>query len=139
MEWSILDEGSQTGVYTDMEQWIDVRRAVLAEGVSKRAACRRFGIHWDTLERILRNSAPPGYVRKRASEKSVIAPWLGRLGELIEANRDLPRKQRYTVKRMWDVLLGEGFALCIEDPQFPAEQAHLRGLLIPLNQQTQDG
>ena len=71
-----------------MEQWTDVRRAVLVEGISKRAACRRFGIHWDTLQRILQHSAPPGYLRKRATEKAVIAPWLGRLGELIEANRE---------------------------------------------------
>ena len=92
-----------------MEQWTDVRRAVLVEKISKRAACKRFGIHWDTLERILANPVPPGYVRKQASEKSVIAPWLGRLGELIEANHDMPRKQRYTVKRMWQVLQGEGF------------------------------
>ena len=93
-----------------MEQWTDVRRAVLVDGLSKRAACRRFGIHWDTLERILKHASPPGYQRKRAAEKAVIAPWLGRLGELIEANRDLPRKQRYTVKRMWQVLREEGFA-----------------------------
>ena len=92
-----------------MEHWTDVRRAVLVEGVSKRAACRRFGIHWDTLERILKNIVPPGYVRTDVSEKPVMAPWLGRLGELMEANGDLPRKQRYTVKRMWDVLCGEGF------------------------------
>ncbi len=57
-----------------MEQWIDVRRAVMAEGVSKRAACKRFGIHGDTLKRILDHPSPPGYVRKLASEKSVIAP-----------------------------------------------------------------
>ena len=92
-----------------MEQWTDVRRAVLVEKISKRAACRRFGIHWGTLQRILQHVAPPGYVRKQASEKSVIAPWLGRLKELIEANRELPRKQRYTVKRMWQVLCAEGF------------------------------
>ena len=92
-----------------MEQWTDVRRAVLADGVSKRAACRRFGIHWDTLKRILDHSVPPGYVRKQASEKSVIAPWLVRLGKLIEDNHDLPRKQRYTVIRMCQVLRGEGF------------------------------
>ena len=97
-------------MYTDMEQWIDVRRAVLVENISKRAACRKFGIHWDTLRRILQHPAPPGYVRKQASQKAVIAPWLGRLKELIEANADLPAKQRYTVKRMWDVLCGEGFA-----------------------------
>src|SRR5512140_2894340 len=93
-----------------MEPWTDVRRAVLAEGLSKRAACRKFGIHWDTLKRILQHPTPPGYLRKQAAEKSVIAPWLGRLKELIEANRDLPRKQRYTVKRMWDVVREEGFA-----------------------------
>jgi transposase len=93
-----------------MEQWTDVRRAVLVEKISKRAACRRFGIHWQTLERILRHPAPPGYLRKRPVEKAVIAPWLGRLKELLEGNRDLPAKQRYTVKRMWDVLFAEGFA-----------------------------
>jgi transposase len=92
-----------------MEQWTDVRRAVLVEGISKRAACKRFGIHWDTLKRILENAIPPGYVRKQAADKAVMAPWLGRLKELIEANHDLPRKQRYTVKRMWQVLQGEGF------------------------------
>jgi transposase len=94
----------------DMEQWTDVRRAVLVEKVSKRAASRRFGIHWDTLERMLEHPAPPGYLRTQAVEKAVIAPWLGRLGELIEANADLPGKQRYTVKRMWQVMCGEGFA-----------------------------
>lgn len=80
------------------------------EKISKREACRRFGIHWDTLERILANPAPPGYQRKQAADKSVMAPWLGRLKELVEANGDLPRKQRYTVRRMWQVLGGEGFA-----------------------------
>src|SRR4030065_7874 len=98
MEWSIPDEGSQTGVHTDMEQWTDVRRAVLAEGISKRAAGRRNGLHMGNLQRILEHSPPRGCVRKQPCEKSVIGPGLERLGELIEANRGLPRKQRYTVK-----------------------------------------
>ena len=97
-------------MYTDMEDWTDVRRAVLVEGIPKRQACRQFGLHWDTLKRILAHPAPPGYLRKQAAAKAVIAPWLGRLQELIEANCDLPAKQRYTVKRMWQVLCGEGFA-----------------------------
>jgi transposase len=110
MAGPIRDEGSQTGVYTDMEEWTDVRRAVLVEGMSKRAACRRFGLHWETLKRILAHPAPPGYLRKQAVAKAVIAPWLGRLKELVEGNAELPRKQRYTVKRMWQVLVQEGFA-----------------------------
>jgi len=109
MEWSIADEGSQTGVYTNMEQWTDVRRAVLVEGISKREACRRFGLHWDTLQRILEHSVPPGYQRIAQVDRPVIGPWLGRLGELLQERSEQPRKQRYTVKRMWEVLCREGF------------------------------
>jgi transposase len=120
-----------------MEQWTDVRRAVLAEGVSKRAACKRFGIHWDTLKRILGNAIPPGYLRKQASGKSVIAPWLGRLGELIEANRDLPRKQRYTVKRMWQVLRDEGFGggyTTVKDAVRELRKGAPKEIFMPLSQ-----
>jgi len=42
-------------------------------------------------------------------DRPIIGPWLGRLEELLEVNSELPRKQRYTVKRMWDVLAEEGF------------------------------
>ena len=124
-------------MYTDMERWIDIRRAVQVEGISKRAACERFSIHWDTLQRILENPVPPGYVRKQASQKSVIAPWLGRLGELIEANRDLPRKQRYTVKRMWQVLCEEGFTggyTTVKDAVRELRQKAPKEVFMPLNQ-----
>jgi len=120
-----------------MEQWTDVRRAVLVEKISKRAACRRFGIHWQTLERILRYPVPPGYLRKQAAAKAVIAPWLGRLKELIEANRDLPLKQRYTVKRMWDVLFGEGFTggyTTVKDAVRELRQQAPKEVFMPLSQ-----
>jgi transposase len=120
-----------------MEQWIDVRRAVFAEGVSKRAACKRFGIHWDTLKRILQHPSPPGYVRTLASEKSVIAPWLGRVKELIEANHDLPRKQRYTVIRMWQVLRDEGFPggyTTVKDAVRELRQKAPKEVFMPLSQ-----
>ena len=91
-----------------MELRTDIRRAVLVEGISKRAACRRFKVSWEALIRILTKADPPKYSRKPA-EKSVITPWLGRLQELIEADHDQPRKQRHTVKRMWEVIVGEGF------------------------------
>lgn len=97
-------------MYSDMAQWTEVRRAVLVEGLSKRETCRRFGIHWDTLERMLEHGAPPGYRRVARAERPVIGPWLGRLSELLEANRHLPRKQRYTVKRMFETLREEGFS-----------------------------
>ena len=44
-----------------MEQWIEIRRRVLNGELSKRAACAEYGIHWDTLKKILTHSEPPGY------------------------------------------------------------------------------
>ncbi|MCP4594806.1 MAG: IS21 family transposase, partial [bacterium] len=97
-------------MYTNMQQWTEIRRAVLVDGVSKREACRRFGIHWQTLQRILKHPEPPGYQRVKKADRPVIGPWLNRLQELIDANGEMPRKQRYTVKKMWQVICEEGFA-----------------------------
>jgi transposase len=97
-------------VYTDMEHRTEIRRAVLVDGLSKRQACLQFNIHFNTLQKILDHPAPPGYQRVAKLGRPVIGPWLDRLRELLEDNRHLPRKQRYTVKRMWDVLKDEGFA-----------------------------
>lgn len=44
-----------------MEQWIEIRRRVLNGELSKRAACAEYGIHQDTLKKILAHSEPPGY------------------------------------------------------------------------------
>ena len=36
-----------------MHNWAEIRRRVLVEGLSQRAACREFDLHWSTLEKIL--------------------------------------------------------------------------------------
>ena len=82
---------------------------MLVEGICKRQTCRRFGIHWQTLQRMLAHPAPPGYQRLAKADRPVIRPWLGRLRELLAEARRQPRKQRYTVKRMWELLCKEGF------------------------------
>ena len=96
-------------MYTDMNHWTDVRRAVLVEGISKREACRRFGLHWDTLQKILTHGSPPGYRRVAKVDRPTIGPWLQKLEALIEEAKAQPRKQRYTVKRMWELLCDDGF------------------------------
>ena len=54
-------------VSTDMEIWVEVRRRVLTGELSKRAACREYEIHWQTLEKILSHSEPPGYQKNGTS------------------------------------------------------------------------
>jgi hypothetical protein len=46
-------------VYNDMHNWAEIRRRVKVEGLSKRAACRQFDLHWSTLEKILGLDEPP--------------------------------------------------------------------------------
>jgi len=40
-------------VFTDMEQWAEIRRRVLTGEISKREACREYDLHWQTLKKVL--------------------------------------------------------------------------------------
>jgi len=120
-----------------MEQWTDVRRAVLVEGLSKREVCRRFGLHWQTLQRILEHSVPPGYQRIAQVDRPVVGPWLGRLAELLQERSHQPRKQRYTVKRMWELLCKEGFSggyTTVKDAVRQLRKQAPREVFMPLTQ-----
>ena len=48
-----------------VELYAKVRYAVQIEGLSKRAAARRFGIDAKTVDKMLRFSVPPGYRRRK--------------------------------------------------------------------------
>lgn len=93
----------------DMEKWVEIRRRVLREGVSKRQILRETGLHWQTLEKILEHPVPPGYRRSKPPRRFKIDPWLGRLQEILEEDKHTPRKQRHTVKKIWEILQYEGF------------------------------
>ncbi len=49
-----------------MELYGRIRRAVFVEGKSQRAAAREFGVARETVRKMLRYSAPPGYRREQA-------------------------------------------------------------------------
>jgi len=97
-------------VFSDMEQWVEIRRRVLRQGVSKRQILRETGMHWRTLEKILNNSSPPGYCRSRPAVKTKIGPYLDRIKCILEEDKQVLRKQRHTAKRIWERLQSEGFA-----------------------------
>jgi len=62
----------EEGVFTDMNRWMEIRRRVLVEGVSKRQVMAEEGIHWETLKKILANGNPPGYRQKRGRPHSQV-------------------------------------------------------------------
>ena len=64
-----------------VETYAAVRRFVFVEGRSRREAARVFGLSRDTVAKMCRFSAPPGYVRSKPAQK----PKLGALIPVIEA------------------------------------------------------
>jgi transposase len=96
-------------VYRDMEQWLEIRKRVLREGVSKRQILRETGMHWTTLEKILQHSCPPDYQRTQIPHKPKMGPYLERVRQILEEDRYVHKKQRHTAKRIWQRLQEEGF------------------------------
>jgi len=91
-------------VFTNMERWAEIRRRVLVDGLSRRAACRAYGLHWKTLRKILTHPEPPGYRRTRPRRPSVLDPLLPVVHQILKDDRKAPRKQRHTAKRIFERL-----------------------------------
>ena len=62
-----------------VELYVRVRRASMVEGTSTREAARVFGLHRDTLRKMLRYSAPPGYRRRSPPPSTEAGPLPGHL------------------------------------------------------------
>jgi hypothetical protein len=72
-------------VLKDMLQWAEIRRRVLVDGVSKRQILRETGMHWRTLEKVLRHSQPPGFHTKDPRPKPKLGPFLDRIARVLPA------------------------------------------------------
>jgi len=93
-----------------MEQWSEIRRRVLIEGVSRRQILRETGMHWRTLQKMLEHSEPPGYRLEQPRPKKKLGPYQGRIEQILQEDQAMPRKQRHTAKRIWERLKEEGYA-----------------------------
>lgn len=84
-----------------------VRRACHVEGVSIREAARVFGLHRETVSKMLRFSVPPGYRRSGPVRRPKLDAFTGVIDRILEEDRSAPRKQRHTAKRIFDRLRDE--------------------------------
>ncbi len=90
-----------------MEQFEHIRRDRDREGLSIRALAVRHGVHRRAVRQALASAVPPA---KRAAVGRP-APKLGAYRAVIDgwllADRDAPRKQRHTARRIWQRLVDE--------------------------------
>ena len=90
-----------------VELYARVRRALLVEGMSQRTAAREFGLAHKTVRKMLEYSAPPGYQRQKPVRRPKLGPWQGAIDAILEDDKQHPRKQRHTDKRIFERLRAE--------------------------------
>jgi len=84
-----------------------VRRACHVEGMSVREAARVFGLHRETVSKMLLYSAPPGYRRSEPVRRPKLDAFTGVIDRILDEDRSAPRKQRHTAKRIFERLRDE--------------------------------
>ena len=90
-----------------VDMYVRVRRACMVEGMSIREAARVFGLHRDTVRKMLMYSVPPGYRRERPPRRPKLEPYTGVIDRILDEDLGLPKKQRHTAKRIYDRLRDE--------------------------------
>jgi hypothetical protein len=76
-----------------MNDWTEIRRRVLMEGVSWRQILRETGMHRQQQPRLWKK----------------LGAFVERINHILKDNQAMPRKQRHTAKRIWERLLEDGF------------------------------
>lgn len=119
-----------------MDEWTEIRRKVLVEGVSKRSILRDYGIGHQVLAKILAHAEPPGYQMAEARRKPVLGPYLGVIDEILEDDKKAPPKQRHTARRIFERLRDEyGYGGCYSQVQTAVKEAkqYSKEAFVPLS------
>jgi len=87
-----------------VEIYAAVRKFIFVEGNSRREAARAFGLSRDTIAKMCRYSAPPGYIRSKPPERPKLGPLVPVIDAILESDKTAPPKQRHTAKRIFERL-----------------------------------
>ena len=112
-----------------------VRYACHVEGLSQREAARRFGIHRNTVRKMLTFSVPPGYRRTKPPMRPKLDAVTAIIDQILEADRTSPPKQRHTAKRIYERLRAEhGFSggYTIVKDYVREQRARTQEVFVPL-------
>ncbi len=121
---------------SDMEFWKEVRRPVLINQLSCRAACKKCSLGWRTLKKILAHAEPPGYRQKQPRPERKLEAFLPIIEQILAANRRAPKKQRHTARRIFERLRDEhgyqGGQTAVKDVVRARKQSH-QEVFLPLS------
>ena len=119
----------------DLDNYLKVRFAVQIEGLSERAAARRFGIDPRTVAKMMAYSVPRGYVRTKPPARPKLDAFVAIIDKMLADDKTRPKKQQHTSKRIFDRLRDEhGFTggITIVKDYVAGVQQRAQEMFVPL-------
>ena len=104
-----------------VDVYLRVRRAVMVDGMSMREAARVFGLHRDTVRKMLAYSVPPGYRRQSPPRRPKLEPYTGVIDRILEDDlRACLRSLQYVKLRLLPegVIMSHSYSSDISREQF---------------------
>jgi hypothetical protein len=90
-----------------VEQFEAIRRDQAREGLLIRELARRHSVHRRAVRQALQCAVPPAKRAPVARPAPRLGAWMAVIDGWIEADREAPRKQRHTPRRIWPRLVEE--------------------------------
>jgi transposase len=90
-----------------VEQFEQIRRDHARLGLSIRELARRHGVHRRAVRQALGSAVPPAKRPPQGRPAPKLGAYRAIVDEILEADREAPRKQRHTARRVWQRLVEE--------------------------------
>jgi transposase len=102
-----LERKAAEGMGSRVETFEQIRRDRDREGLSIRALAERHGVHRRAVRQALAAPLPPVKSRPVSRPAPKLGAWRELIDSWLEGDRDAPRKQRHTARRIWERLCDE--------------------------------
>ena len=86
-----------------------IRRAYFVEEKPIRQIARELHHGREAIRRAIASPEPPSYTLQSPREAPVLGPYKARIEELVAGSQEMPRKQRYTGDKIFEIIQKEGY------------------------------
>lgn len=91
-----------------VEEHETIRRLYYLEHQSGRQIAKTLGISRQSVAKALESEQAPTYTLSKPRRAPQLGPYKARIEELLTENKRLPKKQRYTTHKIFQVVQAEG-------------------------------
>jgi transposase len=92
-----------------VEKREQIRRAYFVENKSMRAVAKELHCSRDTVKKAIASPAGEPYTMTQERPAPVLGPYTARIDELLAESEHMPRKQRYTGHKIYELIKGDGY------------------------------